>query len=129
MDREGIIGMDTGMDGSWLKESRYGCTGEDVKRFIHGMDGSSPAVRLMLLVEKAMHAPRIRRRPNSMIGRLDGGSETDRRMIVSIAAGMDVWSKRSSHGTDVYGDFPRQWLLDPGNCGGSLPQIMGMMGG
>lgn len=108
--------MDTGMDGSWLKESRYGCTGDDVERFIHGMDGDSPAVRLMLLVEKAMHAPRIRRRPNSMIGRMDGGSETDRRMIADIAAGMDVWSKRSDHGADIYGDFPIQWLLDPGDA-------------
>ena len=113
MDREGIIGMDAGMDGSWLKESRYGCTGDDVERFIHGMDGSSPAVRLMLLVEKAMHAPRIRRSPDSMIGRLDGCSETDRRMIAGIAAGMDVRSKHGGHGTTVYRDFPRWWLLDP----------------
>ena len=108
--------MGIGLDGCWFEESRYGFTEEDADRFIHGMDGSSPAVRLMLLVEKAMHAPRIREKPGALIGRMDGGSETERRMIISIAQGMDAWSKRSSFKTGVYGDFTRWWMLDAANA-------------
>ena len=115
---EGIIVMvmNAGMDGFWLEESRYGCTEEDRERFIHNMDGSSPAVRLMLLVEKTLHAPRISEKPGTLIGRMDGNSETDRRTIIGIAQGMDIWCRRDSHTKDVYGDYTIWWMLDAGNA-------------
>lgn len=115
---EGTVGMgvNAGVDGFWSEESRYGCTNEDRERFMHGMDGSSPAVRLMLLVEKTLHAPRIREKPGTLIGRMDGGSGTGRRTVIGIAQGMDAWCRRASHTTDVYGDFTRWWMLDAANA-------------
>lgn len=103
----------------WLKESRYGCTEEDMRRFIHGMDGSSPAVRLMLLVERTLYAPRISGTRTSMIRSLDGNSEASRRRIVAVAQGMDACSLYPDRDAgmdfarDEHADLARWWILSP----------------
>lgn len=95
----------------WLKESRYGCTEEDVKRFIHDMDGSSPAVRLMLLVEKILYAPRISGTKGGMIRSLNGDSEASRRRMFDIAEGMDA--RLEYTGGDVSADLAGWWVPSP----------------
>lgn len=103
----------------WLKESRYGCTEEDMRRFIHNMDGSSPAVRLMLLVERTLYAPRISGTRTSMIRTLDGDSEASRRRIVAVAQGMDACSPYPNRDAgmdpirDDHTDLARWWILSP----------------
>ena len=103
----------------WLKESRYGCTEEDMRRFIHGMDGSSPAVRLMLLVERTLYAPRISGTRTSMIRSLDGDSEASRRRIIAVAQGMDACSLYPERDAgmdparDDHADLARWWILSP----------------
>ena len=106
----------------WLKESRYGCTEEDIRRFIHGMDGSSPAVRLMLLVERTLYAPRISGTRTSMIRSLDGDSEASRRRIIAVAQGMDACSPYPDRdsgmdpASDEHADLARWWILSPGRA-------------
>lgn len=111
-DRNGR--RDSGMDDAWLHETVYGCTDEDADRFIHNMDGSSPAVRLMLLVEKILYAPRIRRSPHSALAGLDGADEQSRRRIIDVASGMDTLTERKSTKDPVKADFTRWWVLEPG---------------
>ena len=102
------------MDDAWLHETRYGCTEEDTDRFIHDMDGSSPAVRLMLLVERILYAPRIRRRSHSVLAGLDGADWRSRRRIIDVAVGMDMLTERRSTRDPVKADFARWWVLEPG---------------
>lgn len=104
-----------GMDDAWLHETKYGYTEEDTDRFIHDMDGSSPAVRLMLLVEKILYAPRIRRSSHSALADLDGADWRFRRRIVDVAAGMDMLTERRSTQDPVKADFARWWVIEPGN--------------
>ena len=118
-----LMGMSRSM---WLQATENGCNDDDRERFIHDMDGSSPAVRLMLLVEKILYAPRILRRAHSVLEDLDGGDEESRKRIISLAAGMDALTIRRLLEDGTHADLARWWVIDPG---GSLPQIMGMMGG
>ena len=110
------------MDDAWLHETVYGCTEEDMRRFIHNMDGSSPAVRLMLLVERTLYAPRISGTRTSMIRSLDGDSEASRRRIIAVAQGMDACSPYPDRDSgmnparDDHADLARWWILSPGRA-------------
>ena len=106
------MGMSRSM---WLKETENGCDDDDRERFIHDMDGDSPAVRLMLLVEKILYAPRILRRAHSVLEDLDGGDEESRKRIISLAAGVDALTIRRLLEDGRHDDLARRWVIDPGD--------------
>lgn len=41
----------------WFKESRHVRDKRSLQRFIHSLDGSTPAVRLTLLIERILYSP------------------------------------------------------------------------
>lgn len=106
------MGMSRSM---WLKKTENGCNDDDRERFIQDMNGSSPAVRLMLLVEKILYAPRILRRAHSVLEVLDGGDEESRKRIIGIAAGMDMLTMRRLLQSGTHADLARWWVIDPGD--------------
>ena len=114
---ENPMGMDRSM---WLKETENSCDDDDRERFIHDMDGDSPAVRLMLLVEKILYAPRILRKAHSVLEELDGDNEKSRKRIISIAAGMDMLTMRRLLQNCTHADLARWWVIYPGNTASAV---------
>ena len=106
-DRRGDGGPQTGGErGLWLKESTRGNNIGGINRFIHDMDGSSPAVRLMLIVERVLLAPQLS--TNSGDAAWLGGDGEDRRgSMVDAARNMDMVD--SDDGNDVVGS----WTASP----------------
>lgn len=80
----------------WLKESRHGRDTRSIQRFIHGMDGFSPAVRLTLLIERILYVPFMD--ASHRLLRLNGLGEQDRRDLVRIAVSMDAANRADNAG-------------------------------
>lgn len=90
----------------WLKESMRGNSIGSINRFIHDMDGSSPAVRLMLIVERVLLAPQLSAHSGDAAW-LGGDDEDKRGNMVDAARNMDLVD--FGDGNDVVGS----WTASP----------------
>lgn len=90
----------------WLKESKRGNSVGSINRFIHGMDGDSPAVRLMLIVERVLLAPQLSAHSGDAAW-LGGDDEDKRGNMINAARNMDLVD--FGDGNDVVGS----WTASP----------------
>lgn len=82
----------------WLKKSTPDRRRGTIRKFIHSMDGSSPAVRLMLIIERVLCSPQLSKESWDAPW-LSSGSEAGRENMIHAARSMSsisLW-----HGDDL----------------------------
>lgn len=88
----------------WLKESRHGRDKGSLQQFIHDLDGSAPAVRLTLLIERILYSPFMDDDHRLL---LNGLGEGDRHNLIRIAVSMDSTDRTDDAGQ--YADLIGCW--------------------
>lgn len=79
----------------WLKESRHGRDKRSLQRFIHSLDGSTPAVRLTLLIERILYSPFMDDDHRLL---LNGLGWEDRHNLIRVAVSMDSTDRTDDAG-------------------------------
>lgn len=88
----------------WLKESRHGRDKGSLQQFIHDLDGSAPAVRLTLLIERILYSPFMDDDHRLL---LNGLGEEDRHNLIRVAVSMDSTDRTDDAGP--YADLIGCW--------------------